>query len=77
MAIPVDVQQFLVGDLGRVVVNLDRLGVTPQAVVGGVLFVATGIADAGADDTGYTPEPGVGAPESTQGKGCCLGLSGR
>lgn len=73
---PKALQQLLVGDLGGVIVDLDALRVVADAVVGRIGRAAARIADAGADDAGETPEPGVGAPESTEGKGRGLGPLG-
>jgi hypothetical protein len=36
MAVPEDLQQFLVGDNGRIEIDLDGLSVIAEAVVGGV-----------------------------------------
>jgi len=68
MAIPKYFQQFFVGDLSRVIVNLNRLGVVTQAVISGVLCSPARIANTSANYTRDTPEPGVRAPESAQGK---------
>ncbi len=41
-----------------------------------ILGGAAGVADAGADDTGETPKLGIWTPESTEGEGRRLELSG-
>jgi hypothetical protein len=69
MAGPEDVEQLLIGDDVRIEIDLDRLAVVAQAVVGGVFPDAAGIAYARADDTLETPELGVGSPESAQAEG--------
>jgi hypothetical protein len=63
------VEQRGVGQQARVEVELERLGVIGEVVIGRVRRAAAGVADAGADDGGVTPEPGVGGPESTQAEG--------
>jgi hypothetical protein len=77
VAVPKDVQQFLIGDLAGVVIDLYRLRVATDAGVGGVLALSSSISNARADDSGYAPEPGVWTPESTKGKGGCLDVLGR
>lgn len=62
-------EQVLVAHGVGVVVDLDRLGVAARPMVGRVGSRAPGIPDARADDAIQTPEPGVGAPESTEGEG--------
>jgi hypothetical protein len=66
---PEDIQQFLVGYLAWIIVDLDGLAVIAYIVVGGIRGRATGIANAGSYDARETPELGVGSPESTHGKG--------
>jgi hypothetical protein len=50
---------LLIGNLGRVVLYLDRLRMVADVLVVGVHRLAAGIADARADDPGNAPEPGV------------------
>ena len=69
MAFPEDIEQFPVGDHGRIEVHLDRLDVVPEIVVFGVLRRPSRVADTGAENAGETPEPGVRTPESAQGEG--------
>jgi hypothetical protein len=59
-------EEVAVGDDGRVVDDLDRLGVAADVAVGRTELIAAGVADAGLDDTRETPEPGVRTPESTE-----------
>jgi len=73
---PEDVQQFLIADGARVVVDLDRLTVAAEVVVGGVALRPARVADACANDAGETPEPGVRTPESPHGEGRRLRLCG-
>src|SRR5512143_2723654 len=69
MACPEDIEQFPVGDHGRVKLHLDRLDVVPEVVVRGILRRPSRIPDTGAENARETPEPGVRAPESAQGEG--------
>jgi hypothetical protein len=64
VTIPENLQKFFVGDLLWVVVDLDSLGMATQAMIGGVLFGATSIADTSPDYPVNAPEPGVWSPES-------------
>jgi len=68
MALPEDVEQFPVGDHGRIEVHLDRLDVVPEVVIRRVLRRPARVPDAGAENPGKTPEPGVRTPESAQGE---------
>ncbi len=77
MACPEDIEQFPVGDHGRVEVHLDRLDVVPEIVIRGVLRRSPRVPDAGAENAGETPEPGVRTPESAQGEGRRLRHSGQ
>ena len=77
MARPEDVEQIPVGDHGRIEVHLDRLDVVPEVVIRGVLRRPSRVPDAGAEDAGETPEPGVRTPESAQAEGRCLRHSGQ
>ena len=69
MAVPEYGQEFLICDLRWIVVNLDRLRMTVEVVVCGVIDASTSVTDAGADYSVNTPEPGVRSPESAQGEG--------
>ncbi len=77
MALPEDFQQLGVRNLLRVVVDLNGFGVVANVLVGGVCLFAAGVAYPRADNSGCTPEPGVGAPESAQGEGGSLEFSRR
>ena len=83
MAVPEDIEQFLVGDAIWVVVDLDRLRVVAKAIVSGIVCAASRVADSRPDDTGETPEPGVRAPESAKREGSrhrlvwCRRINGR
>ncbi len=69
MAAPKNPQQFLIGDLLRIVVNLDRLGMIADIPVGRILCAAARVTDPRADDAFDSPELGIRSPESAQGKG--------
>ena len=77
MACPEDIEQFPVGDHGRIEVHLDRLDVVPEILIRGILRRSPRVPDAGAKDAGETPEPGVRTPESAQGEGRRLNHSGQ
>jgi len=64
VAFPEYIQQFMVCDLIRVVVDLNRLGVIAQVVIGGTFLRSPGVSYTGTDNPFYTPEPGVRPPES-------------
>jgi hypothetical protein len=66
---PEGVEKVVIADDLRVEVDLERLGVVAEAVVGGGIERAAGIADPRAPDTFDEPEPGIRSPESTRGKG--------
>ncbi len=53
----------------RIKIKLDSLAMVSQAVVSGVLFCTSSVADASADYTFKTPEPGVRSPESAKSEG--------
>ena len=69
MALPEDVEELLIRNYCRIKVDLDGLSVVTKAVIGRILSCSSCVADACPDDPGYTPEPGVWSPESTQSKG--------
>lgn len=77
MAVPEDIKQFLIGNLGRVVVYLYRFAVVTDTVISGVWRGASRVADAGANNALGAPEPGVWTPESAQGKRCHFRLGRR
>jgi hypothetical protein len=54
----------MVCDLIWVVVDLNRLGVIAQAVIGGAFLRSPGVSYPGTDNPFYTPEPRVRSPES-------------
>lgn len=64
VAIPEYVQQLPVGYFLRVVVDLDRLGMVSQVMIGRIFLCSSGIPYACADDARQTPELGVRSPES-------------
>ena len=69
MRTPEHVQELRVADRLRVKIDLDRLAVVAEGIVGRVLLYATGIADTAAQDPIDAPKLGVGTPESTESKG--------
>ena len=69
MVFPEDLQEMLIRDPGRVVIDLDRLAMIAQVMVSGIFRRSAGITNTGTDDARETPEPGVRAPKSAQGKG--------
>jgi hypothetical protein len=69
MALPKDMEEVTITKPGWVVVDLYRLCMVAQTVVGGVLFGASRVPYAGTNDAVYDPEPGIRAPESPEGKG--------
>ncbi len=69
MFLPENIQQVFIGDLLRVIVDLDGFGMIPQTVICRVFLCAARIADTGADNAFFTPEPGVRAPESAHCEG--------
>ncbi len=70
MGSPKYFQKLLVGDLGGVKVNLDRLAVIPQAMVSGVFLRASGISDTGPHNSFDSPKLGIRTPESAHGESC-------
>ena len=60
------VEQLLVADDSRIEVELERFGVIGEIVIGRIDGRAAGVADARADDSWMTPEPGVWRPESAK-----------
>lgn len=69
MTAPEDIQEFLVRDLGRIIINLDCLGMIAEVVIGGVFCGTTRIANAGSNDAIDAAKLGIWTPESAQGKG--------
>ena len=70
MAAPEYIQEFLVRDPGRIIINLDCLGMITEVVIGGFFCGTTRIANAGSNDTIDAAKLGIWTPESAQGKGC-------
>ena len=69
MARPEDAQQIAVRYLRGIVIDLDGLGMVAERVVRGVLFCPASVPNARPDNSGKTPEPGVGSPESAHAEG--------
>ena len=57
-------------------VDLERFRVIAHGAIGGVLGLPARIANAYANDSRQTPEPGVRPPESPQGERCRPGFPG-
>ena len=74
MTVPEYIQKVMIRYHRRVVFDFNRFTVITETVIRGIFFVTARIADARADDTLETPEPGVGTPESAQCK--CSRLRG-
>ena len=68
-------EQCLVADDLRIEVDLEALGVVPDAVVTGIGRVTAGIANACPPDSFDDPKLGVRRPESTNGEGRRLQMS--
>ena len=69
MAAPEDIQEFLIRDPGRIIINLDCLGMIAEVVIRWVFCGTTRIANAGSNDTIDAPKLGIWPPESAQCKG--------
>jgi hypothetical protein len=69
MAFPENIQKLPVGDSGRVVIYLESLGMISKAVVGGISLCAARVANARANNSIDSPEPGIRSPESAHSKG--------
>jgi hypothetical protein len=76
MTAPKDVQQLLVRDDGRIVVDLDGFGVIAEAVIRGVWRGAPRVSYPGAPNAMNGPELGIRTPKSAQGKGGSLRFGG-
>lgn len=66
---PEDREEILEADDLGVIVDLGGLGVIAEIVVSWIARAAASIANTSPDDTGETPELGVGTPESSKGEG--------
>jgi hypothetical protein len=74
---PEQLEELLVRDDRRIEVERERLGVVTDVVIGRFAMLAARVADAGADDSWQTPEPGVRGPESTERERRGLDVHGR
>ena len=83
MAFPENIQELAVGYSDRVVIYLEGLGMIAKAVIGGIFLCAARVANARANNSIDSPEPGIRSPESahSEGRRCCLcgygGINGR
>src|SRR5450755_3950731 len=72
MVLPEHVEQFVVGELGRIVVHFHGFrmpgAVGADFLVGGVGRLAAGITDTGGDDSRQLAKRGFYSPETTCGK---------
>ena len=69
MAFPENIQKLAVGYSIRVVIYLESLGMIAKAVVGGIFLCAARVANARANHSIDSPEPGIRSPESAHSKG--------
>jgi hypothetical protein len=69
MAFPENIQKLPEGYSGWVVIYLESLGMIAKAVVGGIFFCAARVANARANNSIDSPEPGIRSPESAHSKG--------
>ena len=76
MAFPENIQKLAEGYSGRVVIYLESLGMIAKAVVGGIFLCAARVANARANNTIDSPEPGIRTPESAHRKGRRFYLGG-
>lgn len=70
VAVPEQIEHFLVADDGGIKIERDRFRLIAKVVIGGVLLFAAAVADACAKDSVETPKLGVGAPKSSDAEGC-------
>ena len=77
MVHPEDAEEIVVADKFRIVLDLEGLGVVPHPAVGGRCRASPRVPHTRPHDSGDTPEPGVGAPESAEGERRRLGRSGK
>ncbi len=86
VAFPEELQKVFIGDLRRIEIDPQSLGMAAEIMVRGMFFLATRIAHASANDAVETPEPGIWSPESPKGEdgalqyfraACINGWSGR
>ena len=74
VALPENIQQPAIRDLGRIIVNLDRFAMVPQVVIGGILGCSSCVSNPGPNNAVNAPELSIRTPKSAQGKGGCLHL---
>ena len=74
VTVPEKLEKLSVGYHFRIIVNLQCFSMIAEIMVGGVWLFTPSIAYSGSDNSRDTPEPGVGSPESAQGKSGSLGL---
>lgn len=72
MTLPEMLQQLVVGDLRRVVIDLDGFRVISNAMIRWIFCCAAGISNSSANNAIYNPEPGFDTPKSAKPKrgGC-------
>ncbi len=68
MALPENLQQLFIRDLGGIIVEPDGLGMIAQIMISGALSCSSRISHPGVHHAFEDPEPGVRTPESPQGK---------
>jgi hypothetical protein len=64
MSAPEHIEELRVRDDPGIVVDLDRLRVIPDSLVGRILSGAPRISDPGPNDPGQLPKLGIRSPES-------------
>jgi hypothetical protein len=74
---PEKIEELLVGELIRVVVNRDRFRVVADCPVGGVQAGSTAVTDARSDDSWEGSELGIRSPKSAEAEGGRLELCPR
>ena len=67
--LPDQVDDRLAGNLRRIKLDLERLGVILEIVIGRKFLPAAGVTDSRAVDAFDDPKLGVGSPKSPEGKG--------
>lgn len=68
MTLPKMLQQLVVGDLRRVIVDLDGLRVITNVSISWMCRCAAGISNSGTNNSLNNPEPGFDTPKSAKPK---------
>jgi len=75
VAAPKHIEKFRVGNKIGVIIDLNRLRMIPDTVVGWIFGGTAGVADTSADNSRHLPKLGIRSPESPQCKGGGFDLS--